>query len=452
MRDRVGTVEVVDVAASDPQRHAQLLEGLPDGCLLRPPSHYDSAALADLDLVIASPGWRLDDPFLRAAAAAGTAVWGELDLAWVLQAQGRRPDTVWLPLTGTNGKTTTVRMLESMLRATGRSALAVGNVGTPIVDAVCADDPPELLALEVSSLQLSRSTVMRPLASAALNLAPDHLDWHDGWDRYFAAKAQVFSRTSAACIYNLADASTQRMVEQADVVDGCRAIGVTLLAPSPGQLGVVDDLLVDRAFLDERGTHAIELATFDDITPFAPHNVSNALFAAALARAAGAAPEHIAAGLRDFVAEPHRIADAGTVEGVRYVDDSKATNPHAAQSSLRAFDQIVWIAGGLAKGVTFDDLVAAVADRLAGVVLIGDDRAVIAEALARHAPEVPVVDADDADTDPMSLMRAVVAAARGLATPGGTVLLAPACASMDRFRDYHERGELFAAAVQELRA
>jgi UDP-N-acetylmuramoylalanine--D-glutamate ligase len=400
------------------------------------------------DLVVVSPGWRLDDPYLRAAVDAGVAVWGDLDLAWVLQAQGRRPDAVWLPLTGTNGKSTTVRMLESMLRATGRSAMAVGNIGVPVVDAVCAEDPPQLLALEVSALQLARSTVMRPWSSAVLNLAPDHLDWFGTYARYHEAKGRVHARTSFARLYNVEDEATERMVRDNPAVDGGPIVGVTAGSPGPGMLGVVEDLLVDRAFV-EAPDEAEELATFDDVVPFAPHNVTNALFAAGLARSAGATPAQVRDGLRTFRPEPHRIAEVATLAGIRFVDDSKATNPHAAQASLLAFGPVVWIAGGLAKGVRFDALVEAVADRLVGVVLLGQDRAVIAEALARHAPQVPVVDADAPDTSPMDLMRHVVSQAYTLAPPGSTVLLAPACASMDRFRDYHHRGEAFAAAVLE---
>jgi UDP-N-acetylmuramoylalanine--D-glutamate ligase len=445
---RCRRVTVVDTGAADADRREHLLASLPaDVDLVTPDDAIDRAQ--GVDLVVASPGWRLDAPLFVAAQKAGRAVWGELDLAWVLQAQGRRPDTVWLPLTGTNGKSTTVRMLEAMLRAGGKRAEAVGNIGHSIVDAVVAEDPPEVLALEVSSLQLSRSTVMRPRASAVLNLAPDHLDWHDGWDNYFAAKARVYERTQDAIVYNVHDPSTVRMAEHADVVDGCRAIGITNRSPALGQLGVVEDLLIDRAFTPERTTHGVELASFDDIAPFAPHNVTNALFAAALALSAGVEAEAIRGGLHAFTPEPHRIADAGSLDGVTFIDDSKATNPHAAQASLKAYDRIVWIVGGLAKGVTFDDLVAEVAPRLVGAVLIGEDRHLIAEALARHAPQVPVIDADDADTDPMTLMRAVVRSARGLARPGDTVLLAPACASMDRFTDYHDRGRSFAAAVAE---
>jgi UDP-N-acetylmuramoylalanine--D-glutamate ligase len=175
--------------------------------------------------------------------------------------------------------------------------------------------------------------------------------------------------------------------------------------------------------------------------------VANALAAAALARAYGVPAVAVRDGLRTFQAGGHRIALVATADGVDYVDDSKATNPHAAAASQRAFDRVVWIAGGLAKGATFDDVVRQAADRLRGVVLMGVDRALVAQALARHAPDVPVVDVAGTDTGTMD---DVVRAAAALARPGDTVLLAPACASMDMFRDYAARGDAFEAAARSL--
>jgi UDP-N-acetylmuramoylalanine--D-glutamate ligase len=227
-------------------------------------------------------------------------------------------------------------------------------------------------------------------------------------------------------------------------------------------LGVVEDVLCDRAFVEQRRTSAAELATLDDVRAasggtLAPHQVANALAAAALARAHGVAAVAVRDGLRGFVPEPHRIARVAERAGVVWIDDSKATNPHAANASLTAFDRVVWIAGGLAKGADFDDLVAAHAPRLRAAVLIGRDRKLIAQALARHAPEVPVVEVDLADTGPVTtsdrsvqVMDAVVSRARELALPGDAVLLAPACASMDMFDSYAQRGDVFAAAVRRL--
>jgi UDP-N-acetylmuramoylalanine--D-glutamate ligase len=201
--------------------------------------------------------------------------------------------------------------------------------------------------------------------------------------------------------------------------------------------------LVEHAFAGS----LVELAPVLAVHPPAPHNIANALAAAALARAFGLTPDAVDAGLRAFRPDPHRIAHVASIGGVDYVDDSKATNAHAAAASLAAFDPVVWIAGGLAKGAEFDQVVAGAAARLRGVVLLGRDRAVIGDALARHAPDVPVVDVPGTDTGAMD---DVVRAARVLARPGDTVLLAPACASMDMFTNYGERGDAFAAAVLRL--
>lgn len=211
----------------------------------------------------------------------------------------------------------------------------------------------------------------------------------------------------------------------------------------------MDGILVDRAFVENRQKNAQELAEVTDVNPPAPHNIANALAAAALARAFGVEPQAVREGLRNFRPDAHRIEHVADVDGVAYVDDSKATNTHATQASLASYESIVWIAGGLAKGATFDELVTGAAKRLRGVVLIGADRALIREALQRHAPEVPVVDLDRTDTGAMS---AAVQEAARLARTGDTVLMAPACASMDMFTNYNKRGEAFAEAVRELGA
>ncbi|HEX3004052.1 MAG TPA: UDP-N-acetylmuramoyl-L-alanine--D-glutamate ligase, partial [Angustibacter sp.] len=312
--------------------------------------------------------------------------------------------------------------------------------------------PFDVLAVELSSFQLHwldhSPLSVAPLASAVLNVEPDHLDWHGSMQAYARDKGEVYERTQLACVYNVQNPVTEQLVRDADVAEGCRAIGFTLGVPSVGMLGVVDDVLADRAFVEERRTAAAELATLDDVRGdapgLAPHQVSNALAAAALARAAGVPPVAVRDGLRGFRPDPHRIAHVLTHRQVSYVDDSKATNPPAAAASLSAFEHVVWVAGGLLKGADVDDLVRTHAGRLRGVVLIGRDRDQIAQAIARHAPDVPVVDVASTDT---GVMDDVVRLASELAQPGDTVLLAPAAASMDMFRDYAQRGEEFAAAV-----
>jgi UDP-N-acetylmuramoylalanine--D-glutamate ligase len=400
----------------------------------------------DTELVVTSPGFRPDHPLLLAAADRGIPVWGEVELAWRMRAQsGAAP---WITITGTNGKTTTVNMLASILRAAGLRATSAGNVGTPLLEAVLHPDPYDVLAVELSSYQLYWQRSVAPVASACLNLAPDHVDWHGSLEQYRLAKAKVYAGTELACVYNVQDPATEQMVRDADVVEGCRAIGFTLGVPGPSMIGLVDEVLADRAFVEQRRTSAAELATLADLRgdspSVAPHNVANALAAAALARAYGVGPLSVRDGLRAFVPDAHRIADVATVDGVRFIDDSKATNTHAAAASLVAFDHVVWIAGGLLKGADVDALVQSVADRLRGVVLIGADREQIARALVRHAPDVPVVDVPDTDT---GVMDVVVARAGDLAQPGDVVLLAPAAASMDMFTDYGARGDAFAEAV-----
>ncbi|NLU67630.1 UDP-N-acetylmuramoyl-L-alanine--D-glutamate ligase [Streptomyces sp. HNM0574] len=397
-------------------------------------------------LVVTSPGWKPDSPLFAAAAEAGVPVWGDVELAWRLRGPDAPP---WLAVTGTNGKTTTVQMLASILRAAGHRAPAVGNIGTPLVDVVLSEEPYDVLAVELSSYQLHWAPSLRPHSATVLNLAPDHLDWHGSMRAYADDKGRIYEGNRTACVYNVADPETERLVRQADVVEGCRAIGFTLGSPRPSELGVVDGILVDRAFVENRAEQAQELAEVSDVTPAAPHNIANALAAAALARAFGVPANAVREGLRAFQPDAHRIQHVADVDGVAYVDDSKATNTHATEASLAAYDPIVWVAGGLAKGATFDELVRNAAKRLRAAVLIGADRHLIREALARHAPDVPVVDLERTDTGAMS---AAVAEASRLAVTGDTVLLAPACASMDMFVNYNARGDAFADAVRDLAA
>jgi UDP-N-acetylmuramoylalanine--D-glutamate ligase len=398
-------------------------------------------------LVVTSPGVPPHDPLMLAAATAGIPVWGEVELAWRMRPQeGAAP---WLTVTGTNGKTTTVNMLASILKAAGLRATAAGNVGTPLLEAVLHPDPYDVLAVELSSFQLHWQRSISAVASAVLNVAPDHLDWHGSYAAYLRAKGKVYENTHLACIYNANDIQTEQLVMEADVIEGCRAVGFTTGIPAPSMLGVVEDVLADRAFVEQRQRSAAELCTLDDLRgdapSIAPHYIANALAAAALARAYGVGPIAVRDGLRAFRPDRHRIAEIATVRGVRWVNDSKATNPHAASAAIRSFDSVVWIAGGLLKGADVDSLVEEMASRLRGVVLIGADRDQIAQALARHAPEVPVVDVPETDTGVMDL---VVAAAARLAQPGDVVLLAPAAASMDMFTSYGARGDAFEEAVR----
>ena len=405
----------------------------------------DTRLPSDIDLVVLSPGVSPLSPIVAAAQAAGVEIWGELELAWRLRDPAHLAP--WLLVTGTNGKTTTTLMLESILLAAGKRTVAAGNIGRSLVEVVMDPTPWDVLAIEVGAPQLPFVHSISPQAAVCLNLAQDHLDIFGTFEAYRNAKAKVYERCQVAAVFNVADEETIRMVEEAEVVEGCRAIGFSTSIPDISMLGVVEEFLVDRAFLDNRREAALELAEISDLAIPAVHNIANALAASALARAHGVDARAIRDGLRSWQPAPHRIAHVGKVAGVDYIDDSKATNTHAAATSLTAYESIVWIAGGMAKGQDFDELVLANAHRMRAAVLLGVDQELIAAALERHAPNVPIHRVTTKETNAMEL---VVALAAESAQPGDTVLLAPGCASWDMFRDYSHRGEEFAAAVKRL--
>ena len=420
--------------------------------------------IADFALVVTSPGFPPTAPVLAAAAAAGVPIWGDVELAWRLDQSGRfGPPRQWLVVTGTNGKTTTTSMLYAMLEAAGRRAVLCGNIGDPVLDLL--DRPAEVFAVELSSFQLHWAPSLRPEAGVVLNVAEDHLDWHGSMQAYAQAKARAL--TGRVAVGGLDDPAAARLLEAAPAPV---KVGFRSGAPAPGEFGVRDGRLVDNAF-----DRDLALAEAASISMAGPVGVLDALAAACLARAIDVPAEAIARALATFRVGRHRAEVVAIADGVTYVDDSKATNPHAAQASISAYPRVVWVAGGLLKGASADDMVAAIANRLVGAVLIGQDRSVIGEALSRHAPDVPVVELVtgedsgvrerdvpvesgvtrvtrhvDSRERPMAdaVMTAVVSAARDLARPGDTVLLAPAGASFDQFSGYGHRGDTFAAAVR----
>jgi UDP-N-acetylmuramoylalanine--D-glutamate ligase len=411
------------------------------------------------EVVVASPGFAPRHPLVQWAQESDAALWGDIELAWrvrdkVVRADGSPAD--WVLITGTNGKTTTTRLTATMLVAGGVRAAPVGNIGTPVLDAVRDPAGFDALVVELSSHQLwylglqQGPDPLSPYASVCLNLADDHLEWHGSAEAYRDAKAHVYDSTRVACVFNKMDAATRRMVEEADVVEGARAIGFDLGVPGPSDLGVVDGILVDRAFLEDRRTSALELTTVDELRDLglaAPHIVANVLAAAALARSLDVAPAAIRDALREFTLDPHRIEIVAVAAGITWVDDSKATNPHAASSSLAAYPGAVWIVGGLLKGVDITDLVAGRGAGAKAAIVIGADPGPVVAAFERHAPGVPVFVAASDETG--DVMAGVVELAAGIARDGDVVLLAPAAASFDQFTSYADRGRRFAAAVRE---
>ena len=422
------------------------------------------AHITDYDLVVTSPGFPPTAPVLAAAAHARVPIWGDVELAWRLDNSGRfGPPRRWLLVTGTNGKTTTTSMLHAMLIAAGRRAVLCGNIGNPVLDVLA--EPSDLLAVELSSFQLHWAPSLRPEAGVVLNVAEDHLDWHGTLADYARDKARVLDGRVA--VVGLDDPVAAGLL---DTAAAPVRVGFRLGEPAAGELGVRDGVLVDNAF-----GNGVALAETASIPVAGPVGVLDALAAAALARAVDVRAGAIADALAGFQVGRHRAEVIATVDGVTYVDDSKATNPHAAQASITAYPRVVWIAGGLLKGASVDELVSQVANRLVGAVLIGRDRSLIADALSRHAPDVPVVELVTGEDSGVlgitesnesvvnhvtrvidvggstvgdAVMTAVVDAARELAGPGDTVLLAPAGASFDQFSGYGHRGDAFASAVR----
>jgi len=404
--------------------------------------------LQNFDAAVISPGWRQDHPLVVKILNSSLELFNEIDLAWNLRTV-RAPGQKWIAITGTNGKTTTVEMTAAILKAAGIKATACGNVGDTVIDAVDRDDPYEVLVLELSSFQLHWARQAQFQAAAILNIADDHLDWHGSFDAYADAKFSILDRATVAIL----NADDGAVVTRANQFKD-RKVFFSLNTPAPGEIGVVEELLVDRAFVDDP-QQASMICELVDIAPTVPHNVSNALAAAGLARAIDVPHDVIQKALQAFRPGRHRIETIHEADGITWVNDSKATNPHATTASLMSHLSVVWIAGGLAKGAEMDSMIQRCAPRIKAAILIGEDRGLIEAALIKHAPTVPRILIDSpADYtrggDSNSLMESIVTAASKHAASGDAVLLAPACASMDQFISYADRGDRFAAAVRKV--
>lgn len=400
------------------------------------------------DFVVVSPGFDPRHPLVLKLNELGMPLITDIDLAWHLRDKTSRI-AQWLVVTGTNGKTTVCELTAAMIAADGFRTVACGNIGVPILDAIRDPEGFEFLVVELSSFQLHYINTIHPLASAFLNIAEDHYDWHNGAENYYQAKAKIYNGTKIAIIFNEQDKQTFEAAKQADVEEGCRGIAFSLFSPQRSAVGYVEDVLVDRAFLENRAEEALELATIEDIAQIAdpsPHLMANVAASAALARAADISPAAIKKALNTFRLSPHRNQLVAEIAGVRFVNDSKATNPHAADSSLRSYESVVWIVGGLLKGTSPRDLIVEHAGRLQGAVLLGTDSSELQRLFSELLPELPV-----RVVSGESVMEKAVEQAVSLASPGDVVLLAPAAASMDQFKDYADRGNQFISAVGGLK-
>lgn len=406
------------------------------------------AKLGKLDFAVVSPGFNPRHPLVQQLSRLSIPILTDIDLAWRLRDKSSRI-AQWIVVTGTNGKTTTSELTSAMLSSEGLRSVACGNIGFPILDAIRDPDGFDFLVVELSSFQLHYLGAIEPLASAFLNFAEDHYDWHDGEANYFAAKSKIYTGTTTAIVFNEQDKRTFEAAQAADVKEGCRGVSFSLFSPQRSSVGFVEDVLVDRAFLDNRANEALEIATLDEVKNIAepsPQLLANIAAATALARAAGVSPGAIRKAINTFKLAPHRNQLIAEIDGVRFVNDSKATNPHAADSSLRGYESIVWIVGGLLKGTSPRELIEAHRPKLRGVVIIGKDTGELERLFSEGLAGLPirVISGE-------RVMQQAVSAARELAMPGDVVLLAPAAASMDQFLDYADRGNQFIAAVEELK-
>ena len=423
---------------------------------------FDRIDWDHVDLVMTSPVFNPRTPFILEAQRRGIPVMSEVELAWQLRVNcdSTGEPAQWIGITGTNDKTSTTEMTSEMLTACGLTAPAVGNIGKAVSHAA-VDPANDVLCVELSSFQLHFTDSLALDCAAITNIADDHLDWHGGIDNYAADKAKVFHRVKKALVYNADDERVTRLAFAAETAEGCRKVGFTLSEPQDGQIGVKDGWIVDMSGIagGKPGTpeQVAEVSEFTHLTEpdgtVYPHLLADALTALALVLGLGADKEKAIASLKRFTPGGHRIqtvATATTQDGgsIRFVDDSKATNAHAAKASLNSFadKSVVWIAGGLAKGSRFERLVAEQAHTIKAAVIIGKDQQPILDAFAASAPDIPLTIIDPANND--VIMERAVDAAGEYAQSGDVVLMAPACASMDQFKSYADRGNQFAQQAQ----
>jgi UDP-N-acetylmuramoylalanine--D-glutamate ligase len=398
---------------------AELRDTLPDAAVF--PGGFHPAAFEAATHLVVSPGVALDTPEVRQAVRRGVPVLSDVDL---FACAAKAPVVA---ITGANGKSTVTTLVGLMAEADGRKARVGGNLGTPMLDLL--DDGAELYVLELSSFQLERSALLEPVAATVLNISPDHMDRYPDLAAYAAAKQRIF-RGDGVMVLNRDDPMVAAM---ADPERRCRWFGLG------GGVDYGVSLIDGEEWLMAVGEPLMKSA---EVRIQGRHNIANALAAVALAQAVGLSRPALAEVLRTFAGLDHRMQWVAEIDGVVYLNDSKATNVGACMAALAGLSaQAVLIAGGDGKGADFSLLRKVVADKVSALVLKGKDAPLLEAALGDLVPTVRV-----------ETMRQAVEAARGLARAGDTVLLAPACASLDQYKDYQERGRMFAEAVRSLKS
>ena len=390
---------------------------------------HTAGMLAGADLIVTSPGVPVEQPAFEAARAKGVETIGELELAW------RWLQGPVIAITGTKGKSTTTTLVGRMLEADGRKVLVGGNIGVPLSAQVDLSTPDTVHVVETSSFQLEGTATFRPWIALWLNFADDHLDRHPTVEAYAAAKARIFARQT----------SDDWAVINADdrvVVDRSAGIAARVVSFSPSG-AIAEGFVAEGDWLVHRTTDGVEpLIPVDAVELTGVHMQHNVLAAAAVAHTAGVEPAAMVEALKGFRGLPHVMEPAGEIGGVRFVNDSKATNVEAARRSIESFDRgVVAIVGGRYKGGDFGELREALRSRGRAVIAIGESAGRVRQAMGGLLPVIEAASMDEA-----------VARGYEAAAPDGVVLLAPACSSFDWFTDYAQRGEAFKAAVQKVRS
>ena len=416
------------VTVTDRKAEIDAADALADRGIALELGGHRAGTLASADLVVVSPGVPLDQPALRAARDAGVPIVGELELAsrWV---KGRV-----IAITGTKGKSTTTTLTGRMLEASGFRVAVGGNIGVPLSDQVDDSTLETLHVVEASSFQLEATDTFHPWIAALLNYSPDHLDQHPTIEAYAAAKARIFRRQTPddVAVVNEDDGAARQMAAAARARQV--AYGLTLAGDG---FTVVRDAIVER-----RGRDETTLVPVSAVKVPGRHILSDVVAATAISRTAGAAAEAMTRAVSAFPGLEHAMEVVATIDGVRFVNDSKATNVESARRSIESVGSgVVAIVGGRYKGGEFADLVPPLVERGGSVVAIGEAAERVGRAMA---PTVVVTRA--------ASMGDAVRAAFARASPGATVVLAPACSSFDMFRDYAERGRRFKEEVQKLAA
>ncbi|MBR5228794.1 MAG: UDP-N-acetylmuramoyl-L-alanine--D-glutamate ligase [Firmicutes bacterium] len=388
------------------------------------PAHVDG-----YDMMVLSPGVPTDKPYVIQAEEAGAEIIGELELAY------RYGNGRYIAITGTNGKTTTTTLVGEIFKNAGKKTEVVGNIGVAVMTRAMDVSDDTYLVTECSSFQLDTTVHFRPQVSALLNITPDHLDRHKTMENYTLAKAKIFANQSADqyFVYNADDELV------AETVKNCKAMPVPFSRRKQLDFGafVKDGNIVIR---DKNVNFVVCRA--DQLKIPGLHNLENALAAAAIAYFAGIGVDVIASSLKSFGGVEHRIEDCGTVNGVKYINDSKGTNPDAAIKAVISFENVILIAGGYDKGASYDEFIASFEGRVKELVLMGATAPKIREAAEK---------AGFKNIHMVKDMKDAVETSSKIAVKGDTVLLSPACASWDMYKKFEDRGDDFRNCVKELR-